>query len=460
DHLPELPRPSIPSWRQAWGFLTKPFDLISKARAECGDLFLLDLPGQPMAMVCSADMLREIYKYSEADVVAGEIRGKLLPGIVGDTASISLEGAEFKRRRKAITPYLSGRWVDDLVPTIRHRVEEAIAEWQPEATFAAQPSLDQISRRVTLRILLGELPEDEMARVDRLAHRYLEAFEWRTVQTPPLRRHLGPWSPWTRFQKRRRQLMDEFARQLRARIASDDMGDSLLVGLWNEYHAGLDDDALEILIVDELIAVLVGGSETTSKALGWTLRGLLSTPAAVERLRAEIDAVLGDRGVEYADLSRMPYLDAVVQEGLRHQSVGPFAGPRLTKRDIAVGGYKIPAGTVVAQALHEVGRSDLFPDAETFDPDHFHGRGVQQRDWVPFGGGLRKCGGMGLALNELSTAVVTILQRTELALGPGSTEPVQAGIAHKPKNSLQVRFAGPRACPVVADQSAAEAAGG
>ena len=98
----------------------------------------------------------------------------------------------------------------------------------------------------------------------------------------------------------------------------------------------------------------------------------------------------------------------------------------------------------MVQALHEVGRGPHFPDCESYDPEHFHGREVKQRDWVPFGGGIRKCTGMGLALVELAAVIGTLVQRTDMELGSGSTEPIQSGIAHKPRNDMRGRFVGPR----------------
>lgn len=441
---PSIPRPSIPKWRQALGFWTRPFDLISEARAECGDFFVLELPGKPIAFLCSPEILREVYRFGEEDIVAGEIRSTLLKDMTGDTASIGLDGEEYQRRRKVLAPFLSGQRVARRVPEIRGLVEEVMTDWRAGTTFGLQKSFDQVSRRTILGLLFGSL--EGLDELDELARRYLEAFEWRGVQTPALRfEFLGPWSPWARFQKRRRLLMDALRAEVRSRVAAGAFGDDLLSLLWKEYVDEIGPEATETLVVDELVAVLLGGAETTSKALSWTVRGLLSTPHALEALRAEIDEVLGERGIEPEDLRRMPYLDAVVQEGLRHQSVGPFAGPRLVKREIVVGGHRVPAGTVMVQSLHEAGRGELFPEPESFRPERFYSDGIRQRDWVPFGGGLRKCAGMGLALTELATVVATLVQRSKISLGPGSTRPVQAGIAHKPANDLQVVYAGARA---------------
>ena len=132
---------------------------------------------------------------------------------------------------------------------------------------------------------------------------------------------------------------------------------------------------------------------------------------------------------------------------MRYQSVGPFAGPRLAKQDITIGGYQVPAGTGLAQCLQEVGRSDFFPNPDAFDPENFLDRKVKPRDWVPFGGGSRMCTGMGLAQLELAIMTGTMIQRLDLELGPGSTTPTRSGIAFQPANGLQVRVLGKRQPP-------------
>lgn len=447
--LLEPPSPKLPPWKVALRFMKNPFDTISAARAECGDLFVLQLPGLGrVAFLCRADLLHQVYRMPEEDVVAGEIRGRILAELTGEKVSTCLDGEEFKDRRRVMAPFLNGRKVEEHIPFIVRLTEGLIDELQTGNEQELQKRFDHLTRMTISRILFGARSAAQVDHLTELVSRYLEAFEWRAVQMPFLRKHLGPWSPWTRFKKRHRALYEALEDEVRGITsggeAAGEHGDDLMAAL---VAAGLYEDSEESIdaAVQELIGLAVGGAETTSKALSWTVRGLLTERSAWDGLRQELDEVLGDRPLEARDLKQLPYLEAVVHEGLRHQSVGPFAGPRLAKKEIQVGGYRIPPGTAMVQALHEVGRGPLFPDPETFDPNHFYGCEVKQRDWVPFGGGTRKCTGMGLALVELSAVVATLVQRTEMTLGSGPTGPIQAGIAHRPRNNMRVRFGGRRA---------------
>ncbi len=441
----DLPTPSIPKWKANFRFLTQPFSLISEAREECGDLFLLELPGLGrVVFLCRADLLHEVYRRGEDEVVAGEIRGRHLSALTGEKVSLCLDGPEFKQRRRVIAPYLNGKKVEACLPRIVGYTEDLIAGLTPGNEEELQPRFDLLTQRTIAGILFGAQSQTKVDALAVLAHRYLEAFQWRTVQVPFLRKSLGPWSPWSRFIKRRAEFSQALEIEARRLAESENPSDSDLMSAL--VAAGLYEDPDEAIeaVVQEMIGLVVGGAETTSKALSWCLRGLLTRPKAKAYLCEELDRVLGDRPMNAKDLKELPYLDAVIHEGLRHQSVGPFAGPRLAKKEIVVGGYRIPPGTAMVQALHEVGRGPLFPDSETFEPGHFHQREIKQRDWVPFGGGIRKCTGMGLALVELAAVIGTLVQRTEMELGSGSTEPIQSGIAHKPRNNMRVRYVGPR----------------
>ena len=66
--------------------------------------------------------------------------------------------------------------------------------------------------------------------------------------------------------------------------------------------------------------MILAGYETTANALGFTLYLLAANSGAQDRLTAEVDAVLGaGRHASYQDLERMPYMDACLREGLRHE---------------------------------------------------------------------------------------------------------------------------------------------
>ena len=130
---------------------------------------------------------------------------------------------------------------------------------------------------------------------------------------------------------------------------------SLLLQARHEDGSPMTDEELR----DELITLLTAGHETSATALAWTFERLLRTPQALERL-------LGD-------LDDDAYLDAVVKETLRVRPV-VIDVARVVKRDVEIGGWPIPAGTIVVPAIALVQlRPDLYPEPRAFRPERFLG---------------------------------------------------------------------------------------
>lgn len=444
DALPALPEPSMSKLVQTYRFMTDPFPLLAEVRAECGDIFVLDILGLGrMAFVCSAELLHEIYRKPEDMVIAGEMRRKFLERLTGKRVSTNIDGPEYAHRRKVTTPFLSGRRIARYDAMIQRLTEDVSATWTAGSELALQPVLDELSRKVICRVLFGPLEAPAAKVLVERSAEFLEAFQWPAVQIPPLQRSFGPWSPWARYNRRREALCAAIRAEMDRRSGAPagdtaDEPDDMMAALMAERFHDDDVEQREI-VVEELVGMLIGGAETTSKALAWTLAGALADSRIPDRVRGELAAEVGDRPLTTEDLPRLPFLDALVQEGLRHQPVAPFAGPRMAKKEFELGGYRVDPGTGIVQCLSEVGRSEVFPNADAFDPKNFFRRDVKSKDWVPFGGGRRVCTGMGLAKLELALIVATLLRRFDFELDGGSLAPTKAGIAYQPKNGLRVR---------------------
>lgn len=185
-------------------------------------------------------------------------------------------------------------------------------------------------------------------------------------------------------------LADEFV--LKASERTDPAGFTLLRRMLDKSGtAGLGhmDYAAECL--DHMAA----GIDTTGDGLCF-LMWELSQPRSMhvqEELREELREKAGE------PLDKLPYLEAVVSEGLRCFPAIPMSLPRY----VPAGGrvideYEIPAGTVVscqAQSVHML-NEDVFPDAEKFEPKRWlasDGDSDRRRLQFAFASGGRGCVG-------------------------------------------------------------------
>jgi cytochrome P450 len=198
----------------------------------------------------------------------------------------------------------------------------------------------------------------------------------------------------------------------------------LLLSRDEEDGTGLTDKEVR----DEVITLLAG-HEATASALTWTWYELGRNPDALAKLTAEIDEVLGERPVTVADLPRLPYTLAVVEEAMRlHPPV--YALAREAIEDIELGGHRFGARSTIFINTYAIHRNvDYYPDPLAFKPEHMAPEAKKARPryaYLPFGDGPRVCIGAHFALLELQLALATMVQRGSVTVEPGerATDPL------------------------------------
>jgi cytochrome P450 len=127
---------------------------------------------------------------------------------------------------------------------------------------------------------------------------------------------------------------------------------------------------------------------------------------------------LGARRLTHEDVPRLSYTVQVMHEAMRLCPPAPAAG-RTVVQDIDVDGYHLVAGTFVVVGIYAIHHDPtLWEDPLTFDPDRFSPERSAGRDrwqYLPFGGGPRRCMGDHFALLEATLALATIIGRTEIS---------------------------------------------
>ncbi|TYK10668.1 cytochrome P450 705A5-like protein [Cucumis melo var. makuwa] len=166
-----------------------------------------------------------------------------------------------------------------------------------------------------------------------------------------------------------------------------------------------------------LLDLFLGGTGTSTEVSQWTMAELLNHPKVFNKLRNEINSIVGtSRLVGEDDLPNLPYLQAVVKEALRLYPAVPIA-MRTCRQDCTIDGYHIPKDTMVAVNLFDIMRDPkIWKNSNEFDPERFTGdvqyefKGQQSFNFVPFGGGRRACPGSTLAFSFISNVIATMVQ--------------------------------------------------
>ncbi|CAL9753839.1 unnamed protein product [Musa acuminata subsp. burmannicoides] len=171
--------------------------------------------------------------------------------------------------------------------------------------------------------------------------------------------------------------------------------------------------------------LIAGGTESSAVTVEWAISELLMRPEVLEKATEELDRVVGrGRWVEERDVSRLPYVEAIVKETMRLHPVAPMLVPRLSREHTTVDGYDIPAGARVLVSVWAIGRDPSVWDApEEFRPERFVGSQIDVKghdfELLPFGAGRRMCPGYSLGLKVIQLSLANLLHGFEWRLPAG-----------------------------------------
>jgi cytochrome P450 len=368
----------------------------------------------PIVFVTSPQGIRDILSVRDGSVdktstVATELR-RLLGGNL-----FVLPHTEWLPRRRTLQPVFTRQRVHQFGGHMADAAETVCATWRDSSEIDLDAQCRTLTMRALGRSVLGlDLDErsDAIAEPLRIATSYAVKRALRPLRAPA-------WMPTAARRRARaaaaaiRELADEILQACRADPAREaPLVQALIAAADPETGRALSDNEIR----DEMIIFLFAGHDTTATTLTYALWALGRHPDLQERVRAEV-AELGDRQLSPDDVPRLGFTMHVLEEALRMCPPGP-TGTRMATRDVAVGGFRVEAGTMLAFGRMAVQTDpSLWDDPLTFDPDRFSPERSAGRDrwqYIPFGGGPRSCIGDHFAVLEATLAVATIIRRVDI----------------------------------------------
>jgi cytochrome P450 len=177
------------------------------------------------------------------------------------------------------------------------------------------------------------------------------------------------------------------------------------------------------------------------------MTALIKNPAVMKKVQQEIRSSRVKKDfLDEDDIQNFSYLKAVIKETLRLFLPNPLLVPRESREMCTIGGYQIPAKTIVyvnAWAIHR--DFDVWKDPEEFYPERFLESPInflgQDFEFIPFGSGRRICPGISMAVASLELILANILYSFDWELPHGlAKEDIDferlPGIAQHKKNHL------------------------
>jgi cytochrome P450 len=407
---------------------------MTELEARYGDAFTMGLPGMPypIVVVSNPEVVKHVFALGPDEGHAGKTNVPL-ERLPGEHSMFLLDGADHLRHRKLMMPALHGERMHAYGREMTALADEAIDRWPVGEPFAAHNAMQTITLRIIVRTVFGvEAGTPRFAELTDVLARMLDAGASPALAFPFMQRDLGPLSPWgkfTRLARRSSEILRDEIRRARA-PGQPDRTDMLAMLLEAREEGGraLDEDELH----DELMTLLTAGHETTATALAWALRWILPDASLVGRLRAEIATAEGDP----ARVAQLPLLDSAVKESLRLKPVTAMVG-RVLQRPKVLGPLHLPAGAMVAPAIYLVHhRPALYPRPDWFDAERFLSFKPAPSEWLPFGGGLRKCIGAAFAVYEMKMVLASLLARIDVRLAATDVRPTRRGVTITPSGGL------------------------
>jgi cytochrome P450 len=427
------PGPRAPATVNTARLLRRPLESLLSWQRRYGDVFTVRyLIFGTGVYVADLAGIRELLTGDQSDLHAGEANAPLSP-VLGSNSVLVLDGPRHMRQRKLLLPPFQGSAVRAFREVIREVAEEEVAGWKVGTEFRMRDRMRALTFEVICRAVFGVTERERIERLRATLLPIMDAGGATFFLPGPLRRDLGPLSPWGRLQRRLRRTDELLYEEIARRRRDADLEErtdvlSLLLRARDEDGEPMTDAELR----DELMTMLAAGHETTATALAFAFDLLLRNPEVLARLRAELAGGADD-----------DYLNAVVTESLRLRPVIDAAERTLTKPRV-IGGYELPAGIRVYPAIVLVQRrEDLYPQADRFRPERFLDEGAESYAWIPFGGGIRRCIGAALAQAEMAEVIRTVLSRVELRTLRAEPEPVVLrGITLVPQHGTPVGIQG------------------
>ena len=359
---------------------------------------------------------------------------------------LTSEGELHRRQRSLVMPAfhrarIAGYSRDMVGAAVAHGEgwADRLARGERELDMAVDMST--LTLGIVGRALFGEDLSGDAAEVGHALGEVLENFDRSLLPTAKLAERVR--APWVRRVERAVEDLDRLvARMIAEHRESGDTGDLMSMLLASTDADGAMSDAQ---VRDETMTLVLAGHETTAMALTWAWHLLDRDRDQTARLHAELDEVLGGRPPTFEDLPRLPFTRAVVAETMRIYPPAWILGRSLAD-DLEVGGWRLPAGSIVLTLPWVMHRDARFwPDPLEFRPGRWltaegtfdeRAPGQPRGTWFPFGYGQRRCIGDQFAWTEAQLVLATLAGRFTPQVVAGHRVDVRPAVTLRPDGGM------------------------
>ncbi len=412
---------------------------VKDTQPQFGDFHYTKFGWVSFYMITDPDLMHEILVERPEEFYKLKLIKYALGPFLGN-GLLTNEGDFWKRQRKLAQPAFHSKRIENYANIMVDYTRRMLAGWRTGETRRLDREMMKLTLNIVAKTLFDADVSGDADHVGDLLTRILEASNNRINSAVQLPDWLS--TPKTRQMHKDIAELDVIIQRFidERRQSGDDKGDllSMLLQARDDDGNAMDDKQLR----DELMTIFLAGHETTAMNMTWTWYLLMEHPEVMSRLKAEVDAAIGDRPATMADLGNLKYAEMVVKESMRLYPPAASVG-REPIHDLELGGYTIPKGALLTLSIYGLHRNPkVFANPEAFDPERFspeNEKTIPRYGYLPFGAGPRVCIGNSFAMMEARLILATMVQQAELSLVPGQTIVPKQLVTVRPANGIEVK---------------------
>jgi cytochrome P450 len=434
-----LPLGSMNRVANAEQMFRDPYGFYRECLARYGDPFTVALPAGDLVMTADPKKIEAIFTAApdSYEVFAPDAQALTL----GEQSIFLLNEPEHTAMRRILGPLFGATRLRAYGPGILAIARRHIGRHAQGEPFIMQDVTMAISLEIIVQLIFGVTAASRVDIVCAATRDFLDSLNPALAFYPKLRNPAN--AAWRRFCEARDRLDGVLGAEISARrdMAPDDSMIAQMLAAADENGKRLS----TVQVRDQLVSLLLAGHETTAISIAWAFYWLSRSPVALARLQAEFVEKLSP-GDDPEAINRLSYLGAVCSETMRLWPIGTEI-PRRLRKPLELGGYVIPAGAAVAACTvltHE--RDDVYPDPAAFQPERFLTRKYTPYEYLPFGGGARRCIAAGFGTFEMKMVLAAVLREWDLDLiHPSPVRPVRRNLIRTlgPEGGVPMRIRGP-----------------
>jgi len=390
------------------------------------------------------ECVREILRDAEGLFPKSDLQVNALEPLIGESIFVT-DGEIWRRQREMIDPAFSHMRVARAFEAMSHSVADFLTRMHgfdaSQEAFSLDLEMSHLTADVICRTTFSTPLNGDIARE---VFEDFTAFERSVAQVDIFRLIFQP--AWTDMPQPPevlaacRRIRAHFGRLLDSHLAPDAAYDDIASAVIAVRDEQTGEPFTREQLIDQLGVFFLAGHETSASALTWVFFLLAEQPQWLVRLRAEVDAVVGDGDIGFEHLRLLPIIRAFFKETLRLYPPITFF-PRVALSSAQVGRRKVRRGALVMISPWTLGRHEHYWDRpNVFDPERFlRVDGVNQHAYMPFGQGPHTCIGAGFAQAEAMLIIASVVRHFDLERADSKPVRPAARLTTRPANQIFLR---------------------